>query len=281
MSVSPRKSPPGRLKTGKTGNLLLESLPRGEFARLAPHLATRRTDLAEELHCRSHSDPDVFFPVNSVSSLVVHGLDGSEVEVATVGSEGMVGLPVFIGSEAIIFEAITQVPGDGLRLSRKILTRELRRRSAFADRLAEYTEAMLLTVGQACFCSRMHGKVERCARWLLSVADRAPGEEFPLTQKFLSWMIGVRRATVTEAARELQRRKLIDYRRGEVRVLDRKGLEAAACECYGHVRAEFDALRRRWMRQPGNRIASFDRSGAARPRMAAGRARSDRGSARR
>ncbi len=252
MSATARES---RRRTAPTGNLLLDSLPRGEFARLAPHLKPSRTALLEELHCRSTSDPDVFFPVNSVSSLLVHGLDGSEVEVATVGNEGMVGLPVFIGSEAVVFEAITQVPGEGLRLPRKILTRELRRRSAFNDRLTEYAEAMLLSVGQACLCSRMHGKVERCARWLLSVADRAPGSEFPLTQKFLSWMIGVRRATVTEAARELQRRKLIDYRRGEVRVLDRKGLEAASCECYAHVRAEFDILRRRWTERPGSRIA--------------------------
>ncbi len=232
----------------KTGNLLLESLPRAEFARLLPHLRPYNTKLAEELHCRSDSDPDVFFPVSSVSSVLVHGLDGSEVEVATVGREGVVGLPVFIGSEAVVFEAITQVPGDGLRLPRKILVRELRRKCIFADRFAEYTEALLLSVGQACLCSRMHTPVQRCARWLLSIADRSSKEEFPLTQQFLSWMMGVRRATVTLVARELQRRKLIDYRRGRVRVVDRKGLEEAACDCYAHVRAEFEVLLRRWRR---------------------------------
>lgn len=240
----------------ETGNLLLESLPKTDLARLRPHFRPYTTSVAEELHCRSHSNPDVFFPVDSVSSLVVQGLDGSAVEVATVGNEGMVGLPVFVDSEEVAFDAITQVPGAGFRMPRRILIRELRRKSDFADRLGEYTEALLLVVGQASLCTGIHSQVQRCARWFLSIDDRSVGAEFPLTQEFLAQMLGVRRATVTQAARELQQRKLIAYRRGEVRILDREGLEAAACECYANVRAEFDALRRQWER----RVSSVSRS---------------------
>jgi CRP-like cAMP-binding protein len=227
-------------------NLLLGSLSSKDLARLLPHLRPYRTSEGEELHCRSSSDPDVFFPVDAVSSLIVLGADGSCVEVAVVGREGMVGLPVFINSEAVAFDAMTQVTGDGLKMPRRILRREIRRADDFAHRLEEYTETILLAVGQASLCARMHSPVERCARWILAREDRASGGEFRLTQEFLGRMLGLRRATVTMAAASLKRRKLIDYSRGRVRVVSRKGLEQAACECYGHIREEFQALRQEW-----------------------------------
>ncbi len=216
------------------------------MARLRPHLRPYTTVVNEELHCRRDSDPDVFFPVESVSSLIVEGIDGSGVEVATVGTDGMVGLPLFINSEIVDFNAVTQIPGRGFRMPRRTLVRELAAKGTFADHLEEYTEVLLLCIGQSCFCSRMHNQLERSARWLLSFDDRSPHSAFPVTQEFFSQMLGTRRATVSVAVKELKRRKLIVTERRSFRILDREGLESVACECYRSVRAEYDALKRKW-----------------------------------
>ncbi|MEO8431307.1 MAG: Crp/Fnr family transcriptional regulator [Acidobacteriota bacterium] len=230
-------------------NLLLQSLPSRDFARLEPHLRPYRTSSREELHCRAESDPDVFFPMDSVSSIVVRGLDGGTLEVATVGSEGMIGLPVFIDSEAVAFDAITQVPGEGFRMSCRVLKRELARKAAFADRIVEYTEAVLLSVGQSGLCARMHSQVQRCARWLLTIDDRAARADYPITHDFLGQMLGVRRATITQAIAELKKKRLVQAGKRALRIRDRQGLERVVCECYVQVRTEFDAIRRRWRRE--------------------------------
>lgn len=197
-----------------------------------------------ELHQRTASSPYVYFPINSVSSLAVTLADGSTIEVATVGNEGMVGLPLFIESESVSIQAFTQVPGEGLQMSRSVLRAELRREGALCHLLQEYTEALLLFVAQSCACNILHGQRQRCARWILLIHDRVGGDSFSLTQTFLAQMLGVRRATVTAAAGRLREEGLISYRRGVLKILDRKGLESVACECYGAVRREFDALSR-------------------------------------
>ncbi|HXM78779.1 MAG TPA: Crp/Fnr family transcriptional regulator [Thermoanaerobaculia bacterium] len=224
-------------------NHLLASLPPREFRRIEPHLLPYSTKAGEELHQRTGSSPYVYFPINSVSSLVITLADGSMVEAATVGNEGMVGLPLFVESESVSIQAFTHVPGNGLKMPRSVLRAELKRERALCHRLHEYTEALLLFIAQSCACNQMHSQRQRCARWLLLLHDRVGNQTFSLTQEFLAQMLGVRRATVTVAAGDLRRKKLIAYRKGVIQILDRKGLEDMACECYKTVCVEFERLK--------------------------------------
>jgi CRP-like cAMP-binding protein len=222
---------------------LLASLPPAEFRRIAPHLLPYSTKPGEELHQRTGSSPYVYFPINSVSSLVITLTDGSMVEAATVGNEGMVGLPLFVKSEAVSIQAFTHVGGNGLKMARSVLLVELKRERALCHRLHEYTEALLLFIAQSCACNQMHSQRQRCALWLLLIHDRVGDHTFSLTQEFLAQMLGVRRATVTVAAGDLRAQKLIAYRKGVIQILNRKGLEEAACECYKTVGQEFERLK--------------------------------------
>jgi len=230
------------MKAARPGNRLLASLPATDLRRIEPHLTEYEMRTGEELHQRAGSSPYVFFPVDSVSSLVVTLADGATVEVATVGHEGMVGLPLFVESERVAMDSFTQVPGRALRMDRRVLRSELRREEALCHRLHEYTEALLLFIAQSASCSQSHGQRERCARWLLHIRDRVDADSFPLTQDFLSQMLGVRRPTVTAVAGELREKGLITYRKGSVRILDRRGLERVACECYDVLRREYRHL---------------------------------------
>ena len=224
------------------GNRLLDSLPPSDRRRLDPYLVPYSMQTGEELHQRAGQSPYVFFPIDSVSSLVVSLADGTTVEVATVGHEGMVGLPLFIESDTVVMDSFTQVPGRALRMERRILRAELRREAALCHRLHEYTEALLLFIAQSASCNQAHGQRERCARWLLHIRDRVPTDTFPLTQEFLSQMLGVRRPTITAVAGELREKGLIDYRKGSVRIVDRKRLEGVACDCYHVIRREHRRL---------------------------------------
>ncbi|MCA1579896.1 MAG: Crp/Fnr family transcriptional regulator [Acidobacteria bacterium] len=158
----------------------------------------------------------------------------------------MIGLPAFIESETVDFKAFTQISGWGFRMPRRIFERELTAKGIFEERLQEYTEVLLLAVGQSCFCIRMHDQVERCALWLLSVHDRAPRAKLVVTHEFLAQLLGVRRATVSAAVKELKSRNAIEGGRGSVRILDPDSLRAMACDCYSSVRSEFAALKRKW-----------------------------------
>src|ERR1700674_1114715 len=225
-------------------NHLLAGLPPGEFRRLMPHLLPYSTKSGEEMHQRTGSSPYVYFPINSVSSLVASSGDGLMVECATVGNAGMVGLPLFVESESVSIQAFTHVAGNGLKMPRSILRAELKREAALCHRLHEYTEALLLFIAQSCACNKMHSQKQRCARWLLLIHDRVGDHTFSLTHEFLAQMLGVRRATVTVAAGDLRMKKLIAYRKGVIQILDRKGLEDMACECYKTVGVEFERLRK-------------------------------------
>lgn len=184
----------------------------------------------------------VYFPIEGVVSLVSILSDGSAVESATVGNEGMVGLPVFLGARSMSAQAFVQVPGFGYRLATADFLAELERGPELRIALNRYTQAVITLLAQNSACNRRHSIQARCARWLLLTHDRISGDSFELTQKALSLMLGVRRATVTVAAGLLQQAGLIEYDRGVITVVDRAGLEAAACECYAIVRNEFARL---------------------------------------
>lgn len=223
-------------------NRILAALPANELERLGSQLELVELELKEVLIDPNREIGDVYFVEDGLVSILGVMSDGSAVETATVGHEGMVGLPVFLGAASMAAQAFAQVPGRAYRLSASALREEIGRGGALAALLGRYTQALFTLVAQSSACNRLHPVEQRCARWLLMTHDRVGRDTFELTHLFLSQMLGVRRATVTEAAGELQRRGLIDYTRGRITVVDRPGLERAACECYGVISAEFARL---------------------------------------
>jgi CRP-like cAMP-binding protein len=184
----------------------------------------------------------VYFPEMVVGTIVTILEDGTETEVATVGQEGMLGLPAFLGMALAPHKVFWQVVGTAWRLPVETLRDERQRGGALSETLSLYAQAFFTQLAQSATCNRRHQVQQRCVWWLLNAHDRVDGDEFELTQKFLSQMLGVRRAGVTVAAGALQRAGLIRYARGWVRILDREGLEATCCECYRLVREEFERL---------------------------------------
>jgi CRP-like cAMP-binding protein len=175
-------------------------------------------------------------------SLILHTPEGESVEVGVVGFEGMAGISAVLGVDRSPHEAMVQIPDGGIRMSVRALREEFKRGGALHDLLLRYTQGLLLQTSQVAACNRLHSLSERLARWLLMSYDRCACEDLPFTQEFLSLMLGVRRAGVTEAAVILQTEGYINYRRGHIQIIDREGLELYACDCYEIVKAEFDSL---------------------------------------
>lgn len=199
-------------------------------------------ELRTVLHERNRAIEHVYFPTNGVVSLVNEPEDGQIVEFGTVGNEGMAGIPIFLGANTMPSRAIVQVPGEGFRMGASQFLRLLDQQPQFHAVLMRYTLALLTHVAQAATCNRLHEVQERCARWLLHTHDRMDGDTFTLTQEFLAQMLGVHRPTVSIAAGMLQNAGLIKYARGAVTVLDREGLQKAACNCYKIIINEYDRL---------------------------------------
>jgi CRP-like cAMP-binding protein len=168
--------------------------------------------------------------------------DCAAVEIATVGNEGMVGLEIFLGGEHTPAAAFCQVQGRAARIAADVFRQLARDSSPFTALLLRYTQAVLTQVAQSAACNRVHSIEERCARWLLMTHDRVPGDRFELTQEFLAEMLGTRRPSVSVAASILQRAGFIRYSRGRVEIVDRAGLESAACECYAVIASEYERL---------------------------------------
>jgi CRP-like cAMP-binding protein len=225
-----------------TRNRILAALPAEDYARLTPHLERVTTELKQILFDVDRPIEHVYFPEGTLVSILGVMADGTAVETATVGREGMVGLPVFLGTDQTSAQAFAQIPGPALRLSADAFRAAVAESPALTRMLHRYTQALFTLVAQNSACNRLHTMSERCARWLLHTHERVGRSEFPLTHLFLSQMLGVRRATVTEAMGALEARGVVDYERGTVQVRDRAGLEAAACECYAIIAREFDRL---------------------------------------
>ena len=185
----------------------------------------------------------VYFPDSAVVSLLTTMDDGGAVEVATVGNEGIVGVPVFLGGQSMGARELyqVQVPGQARAMDTASFL-EATGRDPLRGLVQRYAQALFTQVSQQVACNALHSVTERCSRWMLLTADRVSQNKFPLTQEFLSQMLGVRRASVTVAAGTLQNAGFIHYSRGRVTIIDREGLENASCECYRIIRAEFDRL---------------------------------------
>jgi len=228
----------------KSQNRLLAALPPEVYARLLPHLETVALGLRDIAYAANEPIEHVYFPISGIISMVCLMEDGQAVEVGTVGNEGMVGLPVFLGAERSPSQAFSQVPGETLRMTAEHFTQEVLAQAPFRALLHRYTQALIVQIAQSSACNRLHTDEQRCARWLLMTHDRVGADQFRLTQEFLAEMLGVRRARVNAVAGLLRRRGLIRYSRGLMTLLDRRGLEDAACACYGIITAEYDRLLR-------------------------------------
>jgi CRP-like cAMP-binding protein len=229
-------------EVNRTRNRILGRLPSRDFQRLRRRMKLVELFLGTTLYEPWAPLERVYFPEEGVASLLTRLSDGTETEVATVGREGMVGLPVFFGVESAPGRTIWQVSGKALVLPAKVLRRETQQGGALSDALRLYDQGLFTQISQSASCNRRHEIVQRCSRWLLMTHDRVNGEEFALTHEFLSKMLGVRRAGVSVAAGILQKAGLIKYSRGRITIIDREGLEGISCECYRIVREEFDRL---------------------------------------
>jgi CRP-like cAMP-binding protein len=225
-----------------SGNQLLAALPRRDFERLRPQLETVTLGIKELIYEPNTPIPYIYFPNSGVTSILTTMKNGKAAEVGTVGKEGMLGLPVFLGTDRSSGQSFSQVRGESLRLGADAFRAAIQRSRALVDLLHRYTQALFTQVSQSAACNSLHSIEERCCRWLLMTHERVEAEEFVLTQEFLAIMLGVRRASVAEVAEKLQQAGLIRYRRGQMRIVDRQGLEATACECYGVIRAEYERL---------------------------------------
>ncbi len=217
-------------------NRLLASLPHETWRRLAPGLVPVSLEFGAVLHEPGDTLREVYFPVGSVVSLLTLVDGRSALEVGLVGHEGMVGIPLALGLRVSPVRALVQGGGGALRLSAARLRTALPAIPALRRALHRYAAALMSQITQTAACNRFHRVEARLARWLLMTRDRVGAGEFRLTQAFLAHMLGVRREGVTAAASALQRRGLIGYRRGVIRIADHAGLEAAACGCYALVR---------------------------------------------
>lgn len=223
-------------------NAILAALPDPEFDRLRPWLELVGAEMRDKVYEPGKPVTHLYFPISSVYSMV--GLADGEavVEVATVGREGMVGLPVFLGQPSSPHAAFCQIPGPAARLPAAQLTAVLSDDGALHGLLNRFTQATMIQIAQNVVCNSTHSLAQRAARWLLTSHDRVCRDEFALTQQFLGQMLGARRPTVSETASKLQAQGFIRYSRGNLTVIDRRGLEQVTCSCYGIVRAEFDKL---------------------------------------
>ena len=233
-AMNPADSPPK--------NRLLSALHAADYKRLAPHLETVHMEMKQLAFDTNKPIEYAYFPLNGIFSMLTFMEGGKAVEVATIGNEGMLGLPLFLGVNSTPGVAFAQVPGDSMRIPAGVFQKEVRRQGGFAKILQIYTQALMVQISQGMACNGIHLIQQRTARWLLMTHDRVAARQFPLSQEFLGQMLGVRRASVSEVASKLQKAGLIRYSRGIIEITDRAGLEATSCECYGVIQREFDRL---------------------------------------
>ena len=213
-------------------NRLLSLLPDSDYERLRPHLSRIVFDYRKSLYEASRPIEHVYFPIDGVASLVITTADGASAEVGTIGSEGMVGLPICLGDSDAPSSVYVQVPGSALKIDARVFRGELDRSPTLNLIMLRYAHAFFNQVAQSAACAHLHRVEQRCCRWLLTAQDRMGSDTIALTHEFLALMLGARRASVTDVLRPLQDRGWIQSKRGEITVLDRKGLESGSCECY-------------------------------------------------
>jgi CRP-like cAMP-binding protein len=229
---------PSKKPAAPVSNRLLAALPKKEYQRLLPELEEVTLVFADILYEAGDAIRHVYFPNNSIISLLAEVGTSSTLEVGIVGNEGMAGLNVFMGVETSRNRGLVQGAGTAMKMKAAALRKEAGHVGSLHSLLHRYSHSLLTQVAQSAACNRFHQVEARLARWLLMTHDRMENDDFRLTQEFMSNMLGVRREGVNKAAGIIQKQGLISYSRGHVRVLNREGLEAITCECYAIIRNE-------------------------------------------
>lgn len=228
----------------ETENHLLSRLPAAVLARIRRSLRKVRFEQNDVLYEARSVIEYAYFPLSGTLSAVAVMLDGSIIEVATIGKEGAAGLPTFATADVSPNRLFVQVPGEGLRLPIEVLEREIQNDEDVRRLFSNYMAAFQYQVSQSVACNGLHSLHQRCSRWLLMTHDRVHGDEIALTHELLANMLGVRRSSVSEVLQTLQDQGCISSSRGKLFVTDRKALERIACECYDVVRQEYARLLR-------------------------------------
>ena len=223
-------------------NRLLQALPEGDLRRMLAACETVELAFADVLYTPRERLSHVYFPIKSFISLIMPVDDSASLEVGLIGNEGMFGVPLVLGVDVSPVRAVVQGAGPALRMDAASFCRELGRSQGLQREIDRYVFVQLSQLAQTAACTRFHLVEARLARWLLMTQDRAHANTFHITQEFLAFMLGVRRVGVTKAASALQKRSLIQYSRGDITVLDRRGLKAAACGCYKADRESYDRI---------------------------------------
>jgi len=231
-----------RKAANRHANGLLDLMSARDYERLRPHLRAISLEYRQSLYRARKPIEYVYFIETGVGSLVNTMANGEASEVGTIGNEGMVGLPIVLDDQRAPTTVYMQVPGVGLRMKATLFKKELARSASMRTVMHHYAHAFFNQVAQSAACNQFHSLQQRCCRWLLMTHDRMQSDEFLLTQEFLAMMLGVQRSGVSNAAGALQRAGLIRYSRGEVTIIDRRGLLRRSCECYGVSKREFDRL---------------------------------------
>ena len=232
--------PPPMTQQPRPANQILSTLPHEEFERLRPKLRAVTFKMGEVIYEPEEPIEAVYFINSGIVSWLATLQNGNTVEAGVIGSEGLAGVSVLLGAQSTPNLALTQAEVSALQISSKDLTTEFRKNGKLNRTVLRFVHSMFTQVAQTAACNRLHTLDQRLARWLLMTHDRTDGDAVPVTQDFLSHMLGVRRAGVSVAATSLRQKGLIEYRRGNIHVLDRKGLEALSCECYEIVKQEYE-----------------------------------------
>jgi CRP-like cAMP-binding protein len=223
-------------------NLLLAGLADAEWETLRPHLQSVQLAKGAMLHEAGVDLKHVHFPTTGMVSLVSHMRDGASAELAVIGNEGVVGVCAFMGDAQAHSNAIVQSPGHALRISADTMSDLTASSHAIVRPVLRYAQTLFLHMGQTVACNRHHGLDQQLCRWLLLSLDRAQDNKLLATQQQIAGMLGVRREGVTSGALKLQKAGLISYARGQISILDRKGLEQRSCECYSVVTHAYERL---------------------------------------
>ena len=223
-------------------NHLLALLPKEDYQRLSPQLEPVELELGKVIYQNAQQLEYLYFPTSAMVSLLYTMADGMTAEVGITGNEGVVGIALFLGGDTAPNQAVVQIAGAALRLGARTVQEEFKRGEAFQHLLLRYTQALITQISQTAICNRLHPVEQRFCRWLLLSQDRVKSDKLEMTQELIATMLGGRRESVTVVAGRLQDRGFIQYTRGHIIILDRKGLEAAVCECYEVVKTEYARL---------------------------------------
>src|SRR5262245_19279253 len=226
----------------RLGNKLLAALSVEEYKHILPYLEQTYLSFGECVYESSERPNYAYFPTTSIVSMVYTMLDGASAEIGMVGNEGLIGISLFTGGETRTNRAIVQHAGGAISMKGSAFREEFRRGGSFQRLLLRYTHALLTQISQKAVCNGLHSIEQRLACWLLMTHDRVGSEKLRVTQEFISTLLGVRREGVSLTTGSLRNKGVIVCKRGHIVILDRAGLEAAACECYRVMKDEYDRL---------------------------------------